>query len=41
VLIIEGYGFVTMGNWLAGYNAIQSLNGYKVDNKFLQVSFKK
>jgi len=37
----KGYGFVTMGNWLSAYNAVNALNGYKIDNKQLKVSFKK
>jgi RNA recognition motif-containing protein len=35
-----GYGFVKMANYAAAYSAIQALNGTKVENKYLQVSFK-
>jgi len=36
----KGYGFVKMANYAAAYAAIQALNGTKVENKYLQVSFK-
>ena len=36
-----GFGFVTMANWISAYNAIQGMNGHKVESKYLQVSFKK
>eukprot|EP00027_Filamoeba_sp_ATCC50430_P017596 CAMPEP_0168564854 /NCGR_PEP_ID=MMETSP0413-20121227/13483_1 /TAXON_ID=136452 /ORGANISM="Filamoeba nolandi, Strain NC-AS-23-1" /LENGTH=404 /DNA_ID=CAMNT_0008596585 /DNA_START=39 /DNA_END=1253 /DNA_ORIENTATION=+ len=37
----KGYGFVTMSNWMSAANAIQGLNGYKIENKYLSVSYKK
>lgn len=36
-----GFGFVKMANWMNAYNAIQALNGFKIENKYLSVSFKK
>jgi ELAV like protein 2/3/4 len=40
-IVCKGYGFVKMMNWIDAWNAIQSLNGYRVGDKYLQVSFKK
>lgn len=37
----KGYGFVTFGSYNASYNAIQAMNGYRIENKRLSVSFKK
>lgn len=36
----KGFGFVTMANYDEALSAIQSLNGYMLDNRVLQVSFK-
>ncbi|XP_074640698.1 ELAV-like protein 3 [Tubulanus polymorphus] len=36
----KGYGFVTMTNYEEAYAAIQSLNGFTLGNRILQVSFK-
>lgn len=36
----KGFGFVTMSNYEDAYMAIQSLNGYALGNRVLQVSFK-
>lgn len=41
VVAVVGYGFVKMANWMSAYNAIQGLHGYRIDNKYLSVSFKK
>ena len=37
----KGFGFVTMTNYEESCAAIQSLNGYTLGNRVLQVSFKK
>ena len=37
----KGFGFVNMVNYEEAYNAICALNGYLLDGKSLQVSFKK
>lgn len=37
----KGFGFVTMTNYEEALMAIQSLNGYSLGNRVLQVSFKK
>lgn len=37
----KGFGFVTMTNYDESLMAIQSLNGYTLGNRVLQVSFKK
>ena len=37
----KGFGFVTMTNYEESLMAIQSLNGYTLGNRVLQVSFKK
>ena len=37
----KGFGFVTMTNYEESLVAIQSLNGYALGNRVLQVSFKK
>ena len=37
----KGFGFVTMSNYEDSLMAIQSLNGYTLGNRVLQVSFKK
>jgi len=37
----KGFGFVTMTNYEEALMAIQSLNGYTLGNRVLQVSFKK
>lgn len=36
----KGFGFVTMTNYDEAVFAIQSLNGYSLGNRVLQVSFK-
>ena len=36
----KGFGFVTMTNYEEALVAIQSLNGYTLGNRVLQVSFK-
>lgn len=36
----KGFGFVTMTNYEEAVLAIQSLNGYTLGNRVLQVSFK-
>lgn len=36
----KGFGFVTMTNYEDAVVAIQSLNGYTLGNRVLQVSFK-
>lgn len=36
----KGFGFVTMTNYDEAVVAIQSLNGYTLGNRVLQVSFK-
>jgi ELAV like protein 2/3/4 len=36
----KGFGFVTMTNYDEALVAIQSLNGYTLGNRVLQVSFK-
>lgn len=36
----KGFGFVTMTNYEEAVVAIQSLNGYTLGNRVLQVSFK-
>ena len=36
----KGYGFVNMVNYEEAYNAILALNGYELEGKLLQVSFK-
>ncbi|XP_063902706.1 ELAV-like protein 1 [Zophobas morio] len=36
----KGYGFVNMEDYNRALLAVQSLNGYRVGDKFLQVSFK-
>ena len=36
----KGFGFVTMANYEEGLVAIQSLNGYSLGGRVLQVSFK-
>lgn len=36
----KGYGFVNMVNYEDAYNAIMALNGYELEGKRLQVSFK-
>jgi len=37
----KGYGFVRMANWMSAQNAIVALNGYKIENKYLSVSYKR
>lgn len=37
----KGYGFVTMSNWEEAENAIGCLNGYWINGRELQVSYKK
>ena len=40
LVLLEGFGFVTMTNYDEAVVAIQSLNGYTLGNRVLQVSFK-
>ena len=40
LVLLEGFGFVTMTNYDEAVAAIQSLNGYTLGNRVLQVSFK-
>jgi len=37
----KGYGFVKYSDYYSAVNAIKSMNGYALENKFLQVTFKK
>lgn len=36
----QGYGFVKMGDYVSATNAIQKMNGMRIEDKYISVSFK-